>query len=1248
MLDIRLFGKFEVRQDGQVIDLPLRSAQSLLAYLLLNADKSVRREKLAGLLWPDSDEAGARNNLRQTLWRLRSTIGEDYFVSDRVSIGFNTEADYRLDADILQTDIAATTSADQLISIVTVYENRLLPGFYDEWVLLEQERLQAIFEDRMQMLLDRLVEATRWREAREWAEWWIARGQQPEPAYRALMLAQASLGDKSGVATAYQRCVEVLDEEFGVEPSAETQALYRRLTNEASPIVTKVELSKQISSPAPSPDDAHLTPPPAFLNKANEPTTTADELFIGRERELSRLDQLLARATSGQGQVAFVIGEVGQGKTSLLRAFARRAQVTHGNLIVASGTCDVYTGIGDPYLPFRQIFSMLSGNVEAQWATSSITRDHALRLWHLLPQTVQALVDYGPELIDTFVPSASLINRAATYAPNGGEWLSRLQERLTSQTTRDADKNRIFAQISDVLRTLAGRQPLLLILDDLHWAAMSSISLLNHLALRLADAPVMLIGAYRPEDVAQGRGGERHPLVDILSEMKRNFGDIWLDLDQDEQTIGRNFIDALLDNEPNQLDETFRQKLLRHTDGHPLFTVELLRDMQERGRVQQDEQGRWIEGSVPTWDALPMRVEGVIEKRIGRLDNELQEALTIASVEGEEFTAEVIAQVLNIDDRRLVRRLSGELDKQHRLVMTQGLRRVKPGEQRLSGYRFRHNLFRTYLYSNLDEVEQSYWHEIVGNVLEKLHAQQIEPVAVQLARHFEIAGLTSKASSYWQQAGDAAARVYANVEAIESYRRALALIDQVEASSGKLRHLYTSLGRALELDNQHNEALSDYRNLAKLAHQRGDRSLELTALMAQLPLHAIPSPLLDPIRGQALGEQALTLAGELDNRAAEANILWNLSNVCMYSNRMAQAIDYGERSLALARELNLREQMAFSFNDLANCYWILGHFDRASEASREAQALWRELSNLPMLADSLSILCQISVRTGEYDQALVLSEEAVQITRSIDNIWGQLHSQFRIGYVYWEWGQIDKAIAVMEDSIRQSKSGGLLVLPIVTQTELAAVYGSLGQIECGLTLVRAALTMAREQMPLYQPFVLGTLAQLELLNDNVNAAKEAIDLSLNDPNREAWPAYFISVRVADGQLALKLGEDERALAVTDDLLADLRRYGMRSEIPGALYFRGQALLGLGRDDAARDCWREAQAEAEAIGSRRMLWPIIFNLSQLEANPEANPIEAEDLRQQAQDTITYIVDHITDPKLRTSFLALPQVAAVSQP
>jgi len=144
MLDVRLFGEFKVSLDSQPVEISSRPMQSLLAYLMLNAGTAFRREKLAGLLWPESDEKNARHNLRQTLWRLGKAVGKDFFLINKVSIGFNPQGDYRLDVAILQEEVTEWSSTEQLIDCVSVYTDVLLPGFYDDWVLLEQERLQAI------------------------------------------------------------------------------------------------------------------------------------------------------------------------------------------------------------------------------------------------------------------------------------------------------------------------------------------------------------------------------------------------------------------------------------------------------------------------------------------------------------------------------------------------------------------------------------------------------------------------------------------------------------------------------------------------------------------------------------------------------------------------------------------------------------------------------------------------------------------------------------------------------------------------------------------------------------------------------------------------------------------------------------------------------------------------------------------------------------------------------------------------
>ena len=201
-----------------------------------------------------------------------------------------------------------------------------------------------------------------------------------------------------------------------------------------------------------------------------------------------------------------------------------------------------------------------------------------------------------------------------------------------------------------------------------------------------------------------------------------------------------------LKTEPNRLSESFQEALYQHTGGHALFVIELQREMKERGGLRRGEGGLWEESEAIDWQTFPAKFDGVIERRIGHLDEDLQSLLTVASVEGESSTAEVVARVQALNERNLVRRLSRELDNQHRLVTAQALERL--GAQRLSLYRFRHQLFQQYLYTNLDDMERTYLHKEVGLVIETLYADQSEQVAVQLARHFEEAGIAEKAVAY--------------------------------------------------------------------------------------------------------------------------------------------------------------------------------------------------------------------------------------------------------------------------------------------------------------------------------------------------------------------------------------------------------------------------------------------------------------------------------------------------------------------
>lgn len=1238
MLEIRLLGQFDVRLDGAEVKIGSRKAEALLAYLALNAGKSGRRERLAGLLWPEATEDNARTYVRQALWRIRKAIGEECLLADRATISFNTEAAYWLDVDALESEPADGWTVDNLIVAVSVCDGELLPGFYDDWVILQRDRCLALYNQRMEALLDALLAQSRWEDVLEWGERWIATGDAPEHAYRGLMRAHAALADLASMTAAYRRCVEVLRTELGVEPSEETQALFERLSQGDGPgaaAETTVFTSQE-------PMEEEVLP--AYLTEEGLPALSQREPFIGREEELDTLEEKLHQACGGHGGVIFITGEAGRGKTTLLREFSLRAQTDHPDLIVASGACPIYTGAGAPYGPFREILAMLLGDVEAAWNAGKVGREGALRLWRLFPEALAALLQNGPHLLGSLVSIEGLMARArsASVGPQEMERLRALAGRLRDGARQLSEQVDLFAEYADFLIALSHRRPLLLVLDDLHWADRSSIGLLGHLGQRLSEGTLLLAGAYRPEEVNQGREGELHPLTPVLGEYKRRFGQVFIALDDAETDGGRSFVDALLDKEKNALGEAFRQTLTRHTNGHPLFTVELWREMQERGALVKDEEDQWVMRADFDWGLVPSRVEGVIETRINRLDQELRHWLDLAAVEGEAFTAEVIAHVSDVEGHVVVKRLSRELDRQHGLVSSQGVSRAGP--QRLSRYQFRHNLFRQFLYNRLDDVERCYLHQQVGEALEHLFEPRTEEIADRLAHHFQTAGLAEKTITYLTKAGDNAADIYAYDEAQVYYEQALALVRELNGdrqNGERLTALFTRLGRILEHKADTEGALTVYREMESLGRSRADQRMILEALVAQGTLYSIPSPVHDPNSGQVISEKTLNLAQELGDRTAEARVLRNLMTAYGYDNQLKDAIKFGERSLVLAQELGHHRQLAFILNDLAGWYWVMGQIDRAKELFPEAAEIWRELGNLPMLADVLMQSSFASMFRGDYEEALALSDESWQISKSTGNKWNLAFSRSRIGFTHRVRGNLGLSIEVAEESLHLGETQELPNPQIFAGAELAFSYAYLGVTDLGVNTARTALVVADEKVPLYRPYVQAALAQNHLVNGNLNEAEATVHQAKSDAHWQAFPVLCIALTLADGRLALARADYERALQIGDRLLDQLRDFGMGSYLPEALSLSGQALSNLGRMEEARSRLREARREAEAMDAKGILWPILYHLSRLESEPE----KVTRLRQKARKIVEFIADNTGRPSFRKSFLSLPEVQAV---
>jgi tetratricopeptide (TPR) repeat protein/predicted Ser/Thr protein kinase len=867
-------------------------------------------------------------------------------------------------------------------------------------------------------------------------------------------------------------------------------------------------------------------------------------IFVGREEELERLDRALDEAIAGDGKVMFVTGDAGSGKTALIAEFARRAQERHADLVVAQGNCDAQTGAGDPYLPFREVLSLLTADVEFRRSSGEISQEHERRLRDLLPLAVETLVDHGPDLVGTFVSGEALVSRAAAFTPSSARWRVRLEElvRNIASTPRDVglQQSYLFEQYSRSLQTMARKRPLLVQIEDLHWADLGSCSLLFHLGRRIPHDRVLLVGTYRPEEIDLDRGGARHPMGAVVHEFQRQFGDL-------EVEVGgrgtRAFVDALLDAEPNDLGDGFRERLFRQTQAHALFTVELMGSMRERDMLIRDDAGRWIETSTMDWETLPARVEGTIGERLDRLPDPLRRALTFASVQGEEFVAEVLARVQGTGTREAVDLLSGELDKRHRLVVPQGTRRLDG--QRISTYRFRHNLFQKYLYGQMDETERAYVHEDVGHALETLYGERVEDVAGPLARHFQEAGLPEKTIGYLRMAGERATRLSANEEAIGHLRRALKVLEGMPASRDRDREelaLQLALGPPLlGTAGPGSEDLSRaYLRAHELCDEVGTAPQLFQILYILVHHHANRGPVPTALE---MAEQLLGVAERAEEQLPTIMAYWARGFALHFLGRPTEALRDFERVIHLY-DRRTQSFLAFafgldpavsslSFGSVAHLY--LGHVDRAIEYSRRAVALARDLEHSTSTAHALTVATSLGMARGETDLVASQTEELARLSGERGILLFLAWSTFAQGWIVTKEGRLEDGIEQMERGLAGLREAGSNLGHVWVLGALAEAHATAGRVEEALTLLSEASALVEDSGQRLDEAEIYRIRGETLIGRDRESAEAALRLAIECARRQEARWLELRATTSLGRLLRGSGRGEEARRMLADV-----------------------------------------------------------------------------------------------------------------
>lgn len=946
--------------------------------------------------------------------------------------------------------------------------------------------------------------------------------------------------------------------------------------------------------------------------------------LVGRAKELEALRRAFEELRMGRGQILGLIGEAGLGKSRLLEEFHAYARDQAGNSFPWVESRGVSYDVTRPYGLFQQQVRQFSDLHDGD--SPEVVRAKVAEGFKNFPAEIQETIIRATELM--------LFSQTGPVGP---------------PLEGEALKNEIFSCVLNVFLETARANPLVMVFDDLHWSDAASAELLIHL-FRLADqAPVLFLCAFRPyrsspawqvKIAAETDYPHRYTQINLVP------------LSDEESGV---LVDNLLS--ISELPEELRQVVLRKAEGNPFFIEEVVRTLIESGLVQRDESGMHWQASPQAAAemalSIPDTLQALLLARIDRMEKEARRTLQLASVIGRSFyyrVLQAIADMQNNLDQRL-------LELQRAELIREGARWPE------LEYMFRHELTRDAAYNSILRRQRRLYHRAVGETIENLFPDRLEEEAHRLAYHFEEAMMLSKALKYYRLAGDKAARLYANREAIDHYRRAISLSRRLEIPGDELVYLYTRLGRSLELTQRYDHALECYRELHALAQERTDRRMQLAALIPQGTIYALPTTSFDPQEGKQLTLEALGMARELGDHQAEARALWNMMLIEMFSTgETAQAVAYGEQAISIARKYGLKEVLAFSLNDIVRPYTALRRFEEASAASREAQQLWRELNNLPMLSDSLGTAAEMSLLRGEIGQALESALEGMRASQSIHNLWGEAYNQFSVGLAYLERGDIDAGLQMLASCVERSDQAQFLAGGLTSRLILAWAYFMLGDaesaVEMGEQLSRfgenhktfagehkfwQAFSIAHNFWQAYHAVHSGEIERADTFLKKIGDIDDV-------QSSEFYYAPMISLLYIEVALAKR--EYDRALKLARTVKVKMRAAGHQLLLPDLLQNKARALLGLSRAEEAYQVLLQARAVARQQGSRRSLYAILVDLVRISAalgEPLPSPVQMEAKGQalsprtflsEARETIDYILSHISDPGRRATFLSRP--------
>jgi DNA-binding SARP family transcriptional activator/tetratricopeptide (TPR) repeat protein len=1109
-LRIRLFGQPYLEEHG----LPLRFSAPpktlpLLAYLILHANGALTRDSIAFTLWEDDTEENARANLRRHLYHLQRALPAP-----------QTHPWIFVDTDSLQWNSAAgawvdvleftklVTSSETLEAAVELYTGDLLQNYYDDWVFGERERLRNEYLNALYALTVDHRSRRSWSSAVRYVRAILQADPWREDAVRQLMSIQYESGDRAGALQTYADFQRKLRAEMAVDPMPETTGLHDLVIRNA-PVIDVV---------------------PAGLPEATQRGPRLPSLpFVGRQASMEQLRTLWSRAARGSVSVAFIEGEAGAGKSRLAAELALRVESEGGRVLW-----------GPTSFPESAPYQGLT---------------EALRL--ALPLLAALTIDPA-----ALAAVAALVPELRARRPD----LPQL-----AHAEPDDERRRLLGCVAAVFEALARSRPLLLIIEDVHWAGEATIAALRFLGSVSRPIALLIVTTNREEEVPRGHG---------LRALARDLTSQGTAVRVAPARLQKYDVERLVAQFPALAARAdLSEQLYARSEGNCLFLAQMIGDLLENSEVLVTGETN-ADGS-PASRALPGGLREAIDLRLSKLSDSALAVAEVASVIGHGFNAELVAEVSGWSQDKVFEGFNELLDR--RLI------RELPKRGSFE-YSFTHHLILDAVYARIPHDALVARHRRSGHVLADLPLGSRAEFAAEIARHFEIGEDREQAASYSLAAARHALSLHADSEALAYLRSALRLstnqrlraavlllveaihskqgsrddqrhdLNQLEELAARLDDidlraevLNRRIIREHALGNREEEGRLVER-LARHAQERNEPKWRARALLASAVL-AMHTGDIDKARSDAT--TALDVLQQIGDREAEVECLCLLADVHTQIGALDEAenvLHSAQQAAAAGAQPGLVGRAYLAISRAA----IMQHqFNRCAEACHAASELFRAVGDREGEADALARQASVLGRLQRYEEARQSNEAAAAIYEAIGKDEGRAGQLINGALLDTRLGLLEaveqKLVGAGRIFERLGELRGLTVCSL-NLSFFHLVRRNLTQAE---THARRALDLARKlQHKAFTAQALANLGAVERELGRFDSALEHMQAGLELQDTVSRPADQVN-DLADMALAyLMKGDLEDARRTTDRMLAAAEESTDAAFWPQVLFWTG--------------------------------------------------------------------------------------------